>query len=201
MSVKHEWNGLSAGSANIIMAAVTLVISILLIQATYRATTSYSQMRESTDNYIQWQKYASDLQVGSDILTEQARCFAETGDRTYLNGYFEEANVTKHRDNAVNSIYAFTGDSSAYQSLVSAMGESVALVLFDLDRFKSINDTYGHRMGDLVLERAARTIKANFRSGDYVCRIGGDEFAVIMIHTGPSSAERAARSVCKRNGG
>ena len=57
-----------------------------------------------------------------------------------------------------------------------------ALVLFDLDKFKPVNDTYGHKMGDRVLERAAKAIQNSFRAQDYVCRIGGDEFAVIMTH-------------------
>lgn len=56
-----------------------------------------------------------------------------------------------------------------------------ALVIIDVDRFKTINDTYGHAVGDLVLKRIADVVKKRFRSMDYICRIGGDEFAVIMV--------------------
>ena len=126
--MEHNGHGIPARNANIAMAAITLVISILLIIATYRATTGYSNMRVTTDHYIEWQEHASDLQVGSDILTEQVRCFAETGKRAYLDGYFEEANVTRHRDNAVERIHEFMGETPAYQALMSAMGESVALM-------------------------------------------------------------------------
>jgi diguanylate cyclase (GGDEF)-like protein len=73
--------------------------------------------------------------------------------------------------------------------------DSAALILFDLDRFKPINDTYGHKMGDMVLARVARTISNAFRSQDYVCRIGGDEFAVIMVHTDPGSADLIRKKV------
>lgn len=389
--MKPGRHGISAKYANILMAAITLVISALLIVATYRATTGYSEMQISTDHYIQWQKDASELQTGSDILTEQVRCFAETGKREYLDAYFKEANETKHRDRAVSSIHDFVGETPAYQNLVSAMSESVALmdreyysmrlkieacgydiedfpevirqtelkredaalplvekdamarsmvfddiyhdkkdaisrkvqeclddlakevgeqqketadrlesllsrqriliiitiaitilmllvtlmlmvnpllqsiiyiraekplpikgskefqvlaktynlmfeanrerkeqlafeathdkltevynrngydfickntdwdsaalILFDLDRFKPINDTYGHKMGDMVLARVARTISNEFRSQDYVCRIGGDEFAVIMVHTDPGSADLIRKKV------
>ena len=60
---------------------------------------------------------------------------------------------------------------------------STALLLFDADEFKSINDQYGHETGDQVLKKIAAVLKKNFRSDDYVCRIGGDEFVVFMVHT------------------
>ena len=55
-----------------------------------------------------------------------------------------------------------------------------ALILADVDQFKSINDTFGHAVGDHVLKRVSSLLQVAFRSTDFVCRIGGDEFAVIM---------------------
>ena len=60
------------------------------------------------------------------------------------------------------------------------------MLLIDIDNFKGINDTYGHDIGDQVLQKLARILKENFRSEDYVCRIGGDEFAVLMLHVNSS---------------
>ena len=60
------------------------------------------------------------------------------------------------------------------------------LILADVDHFKQVNDTYGHDVGDQVLQKMAQVLLHNFRSEDYVCRIGGDEFAVIMLHTDSS---------------
>ena len=57
-----------------------------------------------------------------------------------------------------------------------------AMILVDVDKFKHFNDTYGHSVGDQVLQKVSGALKANFRSEDYVCRIGGDEFAVVMVH-------------------
>lgn len=56
-----------------------------------------------------------------------------------------------------------------------------ALIIIDADHFKTFNDAYGHAVGDLVLQRIARVVANQFRSMDYICRIGGDEFAVIMV--------------------
>ncbi len=68
-----------------------------------------------------------------------------------------------------------------------------AMLLFDVDYFKEINDTYGHDAGDRVLKKVADTLSKNFRSEDYVCRIGGDEFAVILLHT-----DRSLRGMIER---
>ena len=51
----------------------------------------------------------------------------------------------------------------------------------DVDTFKNVNDVYGHATGDLILKKVANILKSAFRSIDYVCRIGGDEFAIIMV--------------------
>ena len=64
------------------------------------------------------------------------------------------------------------------------------LLLVDTDKFKGINDRYGHETGDRVLKKISRSLLANFRQNDYVCRIGGDEFAVLMLNTGTLEDER-----------
>ena len=77
--------------------------------------------------------------------------------------------------------------------------ETSTLVLFDIDHFKSINDTYGHDIGDRILARVANTILSNFRAQDYACRIGGDEMAVIMVHSSPSLISLIESKVKKIN--
>jgi two-component system, cell cycle response regulator len=56
------------------------------------------------------------------------------------------------------------------------------VVMADLDHFKSINDTYGHETGDLVLQRFAQVLRINIRSSDICGRLGGEEFAAIITH-------------------
>lgn len=61
-------------------------------------------------------------------------------------------------------------------------GRAQAMFIVDVDRFKQFNDEYGHAVGDRVLQKVARALKNHFREEDYVCRYGGDEFTVIMVH-------------------
>ncbi len=73
--------------------------------------------------------------------------------------------------------------------------QSLAAMVLDLDRFKSVNDTYGHAAGDAVLVEFAKRLTANFRPGDLVSRIGGEEFLVVMPDILPEHAERVAERV------
>ena len=124
---KAEGRGVSARIIILLMAAVAILFAALLL-ANYRANEENSRMRAATDNYIHWQRDAYELQKASDYLTEQVRCFTETGERKYLDNYFEEAKVTRRRDRAVSSIRQYLEDSQAYAALRAAMDESVQLM-------------------------------------------------------------------------
>ena len=376
--------GLPLGKLNYVMAAVTLVISLLLIRATYRASDGYVRVNSATENYISWEQSASSIRDATDYLTEQARGFVMTGEKRYIENYFNEVNVQRRRESAMEALrgtgspesYAMLEDaiaqsqeqmsieyyamrltvsaygynpsdfpeeiratailshdaglsggekqerarellldsgylekkaaidedlrdyltvleeetenrqrdaagemrqlletqrfliialimifaviilmntllvidplmsgilhiraeqpvpvSGAYEfqflartynqmfeshrkktlelayeashdrltGLYNRMGyenllesvdmASTALLLIDVDKFKDVNDTYGHDMGDRVLANVAHVLRESFRSVDFVCRIGGDEFATIMVHTGPQFTE------------
>ncbi len=65
----------------------------------------------------------------------------------------------------------------------------LALVLFDLDDFKSINDKAGHAAGDEALRQLASLLETTARKADIICRYGGDEFAVLLPETGKREAQ------------
>lgn len=58
-----------------------------------------------------------------------------------------------------------------------------ALMVCDIDHFKKVNDTFGHKAGDLVLKKFASLIKENLRKNDFIARYGGEEFVIILSHT------------------
>ncbi len=66
----------------------------------------------------------------------------------------------------------------------------VAMLLWDIDDFKTINDSYGHRAGDRVLQTVAQCFVSQLRTEDFVARIGGEEFVVLMTGLAPASALR-----------
>ncbi|HVA48517.1 MAG TPA: GGDEF domain-containing protein [Pirellulales bacterium] len=71
-------------------------------------------------------------------------------------------------------------------------GIAFALMLADLDRFKWINDTYGHQAGDRVIAQLGRLLSELVREGDFVARFGGDEFAVLLPHCDAETALKVA---------
>lgn len=76
-------------------------------------------------------------------------------------------------------------------------GEAVTVLCIDLDRFKDINDTYGHAVGDALLKEAARRMNALCRSSDVLARLSGDEFAVIKQGGSAAEASALAARLCR----
>jgi diguanylate cyclase (GGDEF)-like protein len=72
---------------------------------------------------------------------------------------------------------------------------SIALALLDLDNFKRINDNHGHQTGDEVLRRIASRLLSSVRGDDQICRMGGDEFLVLMAETDAALAQRVAERI------
>jgi len=108
-----------------------------------------------------------------DLLTTTARIDALTG--LWNRGYFDD-------------------QLAAEIALLQRGGGPAALAMIDIDHFKPINDTHGHPFGDSVIQRVAAALKQMSRTGDVVCRYGGEEFAVILRDTpAPGAATLAER--------
>ena len=83
-------------------------------------------------------------------------------------------------------------------SATKRSGTLLAVMFIDLDRFKSVNDTLGHRAGDQLLAEAARRLETCLRSSDTVARLGGDEFTVVVSNlSDPTDIETVARKILR----
>lgn len=87
---------------------------------------------------------------------------------------------------------AFDTAAEAVAERAHATGQQVALIVFDVDHFKAINDTYGHDAGDALLRQIAELGRYRLREGDLFARLGGDEFAVLLPGTSHEAATRLA---------
>ena len=72
-----------------------------------------------------------------------------------------------------------------------------SMIIYDIDNFKYINDTYGHKVGDTVLIKMSELVKTHLRESDYLFRIGGEEFIILLTETNLGNAKNVASKICK----
>ena len=160
----------------VIVLIIVFLISILIIRPLRRSVS-----------------YIRDNQKIPEIGAYEMQYLA----RTY-NHIFEKTKTYQDQLSYEANHDALTGllNRGAFDEIRGGIGdEDAALILIDLDFFKHLNDNYGHETGDKALKRLAKALKNAFRSEDYVCRVGGDEFAVIMVNADESIKELIASKI------
>ncbi len=106
----------------------------------------------------------------------------------------EELDRLSHEDSLTGVANRRAWDEALARACAQAQrsGRPLAVLLLDIDRFKEINDEYGHRRGDEVLHEVAANLVTRIRASDFLARVGGDEFAVLCPDTGPEAARHLA---------
>ena len=130
--------------------------------------------------------YVQGIERGSRLEASGARELRILADA--YNEMFDENLRSNEQLRRKSQVDALTGiyNREVFEGLLGETAtDEVALLLLDIDHFKEINDTYGHLVGDEALKKVAAQLAHAFRSSDYPCRIGGDEFAVIMMQATP----------------
>ncbi|MEO8114267.1 MAG: GGDEF domain-containing protein, partial [Phenylobacterium sp.] len=92
---------------------------------------------------------------------------------------------------------ALLRELSRVRTFARRYGSPASLVYFDLDGLKAVNDRFGHAAGDAALKAVAERLAANVRESDMVGRIGGDEFAVILVQADQAVAETKAAALAQ----
>ncbi len=116
-----------------------------------------------------------------------------------LHGSMEHQNREFHtqaRQDALTGCHnrrAYEEDWENFRQELKTAPQGVAFLLFDCDRFKTINDTYGHAKGDRVLSIIADALVMALRANDRLYRLGGDEFATFLSRTTPAQAKQIAQ--------
>jgi diguanylate cyclase (GGDEF)-like protein len=115
---------------------------------------------------------------------------------TYRQRY-EELQKVVVRD-ALTNVYNrgfFDEAIEKYVAMSKRSGRPICMMMVDVDFFKRVNDTYGHAEGDRVLQLIAGSIQSTLRVSDYVCRYGGEEFAILLPQTDLDQAVKLAERV------
>ncbi len=184
----------SAGILHKVMVLqFVLIASLLVLAFLFVAATSLFVVRP--------------LRRGADLMLSQQelpvegagelKCFAQTYNRLFRQ------NREHHRQLAYEAEHdPLTGlyNRSSFDRMRDTHEKrSIALLLVDVDNFKSINDTRGHDVGDRILKKVAYKLLSTFREEDFVFRIGGDEFAVIMVYAKSALKDVVERKILECN--
>ena len=148
MNRQIKQKGVPIRKLNYLMAGITLVVSVVLLIVSYRTFALYGTLQQKTDVSIEGQKSARDMQEASDYLTEQVRCFVETGDRAYLTAYFEENDDTRRRENALAQLAETSAGTAEYAALQNALNESVALMQTEFLAMRLSAEARGYDLSD-----------------------------------------------------
>ncbi len=122
------------------------------------------------------------LDLLDDLLASAAEAEQSMALQRARIRYLESLSVTDELTTLLNR-RGFEAELSRALARARRLPETGLLLLCDLNHFKAVNDSYGHQAGDAILRAVAQALKNNTRESDYVARVGGDEFAVIMTHT------------------
>ncbi|NML61936.1 diguanylate cyclase [Massilia sp. RP-1-19] len=161
--------------------------------ATGKAKVNYEEQQNRADGSVVW------------LRTSKIPLSNIDGETVALLGLYEDITLRKQMESQLRELAHYDGLTKLanrtffYDHLEQAIarikrkGGQFALMYFDIDRFKSVNDTYGHDVGDALLTAFSARIKATVRDMDVVARLGGDEFALLLDDISDrSAAERVA---------
>jgi len=143
---------------------------------------------EVTDTpvYDEYNKY-----IGVDGIVHDITLRKQADDRLIWLSYYDELTGLANRR-------LFADQLQQIISMAHRTNESVSLFYMDLDRFKFVNDTMGHAIGDEVLKETARRISSTLRDSDIAARLGGDEFALLLPETDADGAAPVAEKILRK---
>jgi two-component system cell cycle response regulator len=127
--------------------------------------------------------------------TQIKRCRYTEQLRSHVQATMELA-VTDALTGLYNRRYMETQTAVLVEHAINR-GKSLSLLALDVDHFKTVNDENGHAVGDRVLQELAARLKQSIRSIDMICRIGGEEFVIVLPNTNAEVATRIADRMCR----
>ena len=184
----------------LLFAGMMLIFSVLtttiFTQPLHRLNRYIGELRRGSRNYASVSHGPFPAVSEIDALQKSLQAYQAELDtaQNRLDRQNIELWQLAHIDNltGVSNRLAFDEDWRNITAMARNKRIGISLVLFDCDFFKAINDTYGHEVGDRVIQTLAETLQEVLRKGDKLYRLGGDEFVTILANTGRDEAHTVA---------
>ena len=146
----------------------------------------FKDVQKSATNYISWKQTALDVKDASDYLTDQCRYYVYNKHKTFMDNYFEEANVTRRRDKAIEVIKKYLPNTTAEQEIQSAVEKSRELMLTEYYAMRLIvssldiemDDTYPYEVRMTNLKPEHEILSAQEKSLLALDYVIGDDYLI-----------------------
>lgn len=178
----------------LIQSEQTDLLRATLKEASYRAqpVRDEPQFEDLTRLYNDLGKMQRELaHRNAELETMRAKLEAKQAELIDANARLDALAATDGLTGIANR-RAFQSRLETECARASRYSQPLSLMILDVDRFKSFNDTYGHQGGDDVLKHMGRLLATSARNADFVARYGGEEFAVILVNTEKQASIEAA---------
>ena len=146
-----------------------MISSLKALQASFRHLTWKTQ-RIAEGDFLQRIDFLGDFSIAFNEMTAKLSDYSKTLNTLASFDHLTQLPNRLHIANVLTNIFA------AFQKGAAPF----TVVMFDIDQFKPVNDTYGHTVGDALLRQLAKAISSHFRTSDVLARYGGDEFIAIL---------------------
>jgi diguanylate cyclase (GGDEF)-like protein len=169
----------------------------------FRLDARTPRVDEAFDLFEDWDFWLQMARLGDFVHVPgiSARYVAAEGQRS---GVFVDSPATRQARQQLLAKWQTTSTAAGHAALVDRLqqvlatsertGDNTAVLFVDLDNFKTLNDTRGHEVGDLLLKQVATRLRTGVREQDTVARLGGDEFVVVLQSLSPDAREAAAHT-------
>jgi diguanylate cyclase (GGDEF)-like protein/PAS domain S-box-containing protein len=157
----------------------------------------YENLKEISATRKDGKMFPVEIQIGKRFVQGKCIVACTIRDITKKKQYEDQITHMAYHDGLTNlpNRRLFNERINAALNQAKQTNQSFAIMYLDMDRFKYINDSLGHIIGDKVLQEIAKRLKASVREGDFVARIGGDEFNVILPETNRENALEVAENI------
>ena len=180
-SVMHEVRRAQNRARAVVDDVFLKVEVVVAVFAAISLFTAFIMRREVVRPLV---SYGESIVAGGEFSVTgvyELRRLADTYNRVYRENEETQRLIRHQAEHDALTDLLNRGSYDKILSIYEKGDRPFALILLDVDVFKSVNDTYGHATGDKILREVAGLLRTAFRTIDHVCRIGGDEFAVIMV--------------------
>lgn len=171
--------------------------SVLEVMTNLENLIGYENLKEVIVTRKDGSSFPAEIQIGKRYVGERWIIACTIRDITKRKEYQEKITHMAFHDGLTNlpNRRFFSDQLTLKLNQAKQSNNLLALMYLNMDRFKYINDSLGHIIGDRLLQKIAKRLKSNLREGDFLARIGGDEFNILLPHTNREETLEIAETI------